>query len=192
MLLLSISEFFDKSNMPTEDDIHVKLKVCKGEEKLATPSDIVSGNFEEKEYYKIVEEDPTAGAGPNKWQEAILNWINSQSDSRYRPPTEYCGVNTPVFVKFDYPSDKDRINSNNFEIKVTPIAADAITRVELYIDNINVRNFEGQPYIYSATNVSNGVHTIKAVAKDSSGRQSEKIITIGINTDWNSSSTPTP
>ncbi|HLD92447.1 MAG TPA: PBP1A family penicillin-binding protein [Patescibacteria group bacterium] len=188
----SRSEFFDKSNMPTEDDIHVKLKVCKGEEKLATPSDIVSGNFEEKEYYKIVEEDPTAGAGPNKWQEAILNWINSQSDSRYRPPTEYCGVNTPVFVKFDYPSDKDRINSNNFEIKVTPIAADAITRVELYIDNINVRNFEGQPYIYSATNVSNGVHTIKAVAKDSSGRQSEKIITIGINTDWNSSSTPTP
>ena len=95
-------------------------------------------------------------------------------------------------MKFDYPSDKDRINSNNFEIKVTPIAADAITRVELYIDNINVRNFEGQPYIYSATNVSNGVHTIKAVAKDSSGRQSEKIITIGINTDWNSSSTPTP
>ena len=188
----SRSEFFDKSNMPTEDDIHVKLKVCKGEEKLATPSDIVSGNFEEKEYYKIVEEDPTAGAGPNKWQEAILNWINSQSDSRYRPPTEYCGVNTPVFVKFDYPSDKDRINSNNFEIKVTPIAADAITRVEFYIDNINVRNFEGQPYIYSATNVSNGVHTIKAVAKDSSGRQSEKIITIGINTDWNSSSTPTP
>ena len=186
------SEFFDKSSLPTGDDIHVKLKVCKNEGKLATPSDIASNNYEEKEYYVIKEEDPTAGAGQNKWQEAILNWINGQSDGRYHPPTEYCGTVNPINVEFDYPKDRDRINSNNFDIKVNPAATETITRVELYIDNNNVRNFDGQPYTYSATGISDGVHVIKAVAKDSSNRQSERIITIGVNVDWNSSSTPTP
>ena len=185
------SEFFDKSSLPTGDDIHVKLKICKNEGKLATPADIAGNNYDEKEYYKITEEDPTANGGPNKWQEAILNWINGQADERYRVPTEYCGTSNPINVEFDHPKDRDRVNSNSVDIKINPASVDVIVRVELYIDGANVRNFDGLPYTYTA-NLSDGVHVIRAVAKDNKDRQSERIITIGVNAEWNSSSTPTP
>ncbi|MDP3994303.1 MAG: PBP1A family penicillin-binding protein, partial [bacterium] len=93
-------EYFVKGTEPGEDPIHKKLKVCKNEGKLATPSDIAAGNYEEKEYFLFKEEDPTSGVGqPNRWQEGILNWLNTQSDTRYHPPTDYCG-SSPISVDF--------------------------------------------------------------------------------------------
>lgn len=179
----SRSEFFNNSSLPTNDDIHVKLKICKNEGKLATPSDIAANNYTESEFIKIIEEDPLANGRQNKWQEAILNWIHGQSDNRYKPPSEYCSMSNPINVEFDYPKDRERINSNTFEIKVNPVASDTITRVELYIDGTNVRNFDALPYTYTA-NLSDGIHVIKAVAKDSQNRQSDRNISIGVNTDW--------
>ena len=59
--------------------VHVKLKICKLDGKIATPADIASGNFDEKEYFIFKEEDPTGGIdGENMWQKGILNWGNLQ------------------------------------------------------------------------------------------------------------------
>jgi len=59
------SEYFIRGTEPGEDTVHLKLKVCKGEHGLATPSDIASGNYEEKEYFVFKEEDPTSSGGEN-------------------------------------------------------------------------------------------------------------------------------
>jgi 1A family penicillin-binding protein len=174
------SELFIKGSTPGEDSVHVKLKLCRNENKLANPSDVAANNYDEKEFFVFKEDFHP------KWQEGINSWLSGQADPRFRPPTEYCGSSNPINVEFDKPRDRDRIDANDFDIKIKPVSSSTISRVELYIDGTNIRNFDGPPYEHHAVSVSDGVHTIRAVAKDSGGHQSERIITIGVNTDWDS------
>jgi hypothetical protein len=168
------------------------LKVCKGDGRLATPSDISGGNYDEKEFFVIKEEDPTAGTGENKWQKGILEWISTQSDGRYRPPTEYCGTTNPVNVEFDYPTDRTSNLPNNFTIKVRADSTSKIVQIELEIDRVKKRTFDGPPFTYEVTDISNGVHEIRAKAKDEKGNESDRRITIGVNTSWDFTPTPSP
>ncbi len=183
-------EIFIKGTEPGDDPVHVKLKVCKNDGKIATPADIASGNYEEKEYFIFKEEDPTSDGGPNKWQEGILNWLSTQSDPRYHPPTEYCGATNPLSIDFDTPRDKDSNISSNFEVRLKADSTSDIKEVSLYIDGSLFRTFTKPPY---AANLSldKGVHRLKARAKDQDGHQSEREITIGVGVAWDYVS-PTP
>lgn len=185
-------EFFIRGREPGEDKVHVKLKLCKNDGKLANPSDVASGNYEEKEFFVFKEEDPTGGIlGQNKWQEGILNWLSTQSDPRYHPPTEYCGATNPVSVGFNEPGNESSNLNNQFEIKLRAESTSKIVRVELYIDDQNVRNYDGPPYTYSA-NLQDGVHKLKVVAKDEKNNQGENTITVGVKTNWNATPSPSP
>ncbi|MEK7061132.1 MAG: PBP1A family penicillin-binding protein, partial [Patescibacteria group bacterium] len=44
-------EYFIKGTEPGEDTVHMMLKVCKTDGKLANPSDIAGGNYDQKEYF---------------------------------------------------------------------------------------------------------------------------------------------
>ena len=180
-------ELFIKGSEAGEDIVHVKLKVCKNDGNLATPGDVSSGNYDEKEYFVFKEEDPTGP--PNRWQEGILSWLGGQGDSRYHPPRDYCGSSNPVVVDFVSPGDKSQLSSS-FTIKVKAESTSDIVRVEFYIDGSNVRNFDSPPYNYDASGLSDGIHTIRAMARDSNGKESDRTITIGVNVD--PSVTPTP
>lgn len=187
----SRGEIFIRGTEPSEDSVHVKLKVCKTDGKQATPSDISSGNYEEKEFFVFKEEDPTAASGgANKWQEGILTWLDTQSDSRYHPPGDYCGTQNPVNVEFVNPIDRSSDLPNSFTVKILADSTSDITQVSLEIDGKNVRNFDGPPY-EEPRNFENGVHTLRAIAKDSKGNQSDRTITIGIGVPWDYSS-PSP
>lgn len=180
----SRSEFFIKGMEPTDDTVHVKLKVCKTDGKLATPSDIAANNYDEREFYVLKEEDPTAGAGGvNRWQEGVLNWVASQTDGRYHPPTEYCGTQNPVNVEFINPTDRSSNLPSNFTIKFKADSTNDIVRAELFIDGASVRSYDGPPFTYEVS-LSDGVHTLKATAKDSDGKESERTITVGVNEAW--------
>ncbi|MEK7526260.1 MAG: hypothetical protein AAB546_02180, partial [Patescibacteria group bacterium] len=135
------------------------------------------------------EEDPFDP--PNRWQEGILSWLTTQSDSRYHPPTDYCGTANPVNVDFQSPRDQDSNLPNQFTIKVKADSTSEVTLLTLEIDGVNVRSFDALPYSYDA-DLETGVHTIAAVAKDSNGNQSDRVITIGVGVEWNASATPTP
>jgi len=184
-------ESFVKGTEPDEDPIHVKMKVCKNDGKIANPSDISSGNYDEKEFFLFKEEDPTAPNGPNKWQEAILSWLNGQTDPRYHPPTDYCGSTNPVNVDFIEPSDHSSDLGNDFTIKIKAESVTQIDQVELFVNGERVRGFTSTPYEYNIS-LPNGVHELKAKAKDKNGKESERTIKIGVKTAWDSSSTPTP
>ena len=185
-------EYFIKGTEPGEDPIHVKLKVCKTDGNLATPSDIAGGNYEEKEFFVFKEEDPTAGfGGQNRWQEGILAWLEGQSDWRYHPPNDYCGTSNPVNVEFVFPKDRDRV-SNDFTIKVRADSTSRIVQIELEIDGVKKRTFTGPPFEYEVKNLEDGVHTLRAIAKDENGRESDRKITIGVNVPWDYSPSPSP
>ena len=185
-------EKFIVGTEPGEDPVHMKLKVCKSDGKLATPSDISSGNYEEKEYFVFKEEDPFAkSSGVNKWQEGILSWTASHDDPRYRPPTEFCGTSNPVSVEFISPKDRSSNLSKKFTIEARADSTNDIVQLELEVDGARVRTFTNPPFRHEV-DLSDGVHKIKAKAKDSKGNESERTITIGVNVDWDYSPTPIP
>jgi hypothetical protein len=190
----SRNEKFIVGTEPREDPVHVKLKVCKSDGKIATPSDISSGNYEEKEYFVFKEEDPTAKSGdPNKWQEGILAWTATQGDSRYHPPTDYCGTSNPVGVVIVSPGDHSSNLPKKFNVEIRADSTNDIVQVELYVDGGKIRTFTGPPYKQDVE-LSDGVHIIMGKAKDANGNESDRSITIGVSVAWDysPSSTPTP
>ena len=58
--------------------------------------------------------------------------------------------------------------------------------MELEIDGTKVRTFTGPPFDYDA-DLSDGVHTLRAKAKDSNDKESDRSITVGVNTSWDAS-----
>lgn len=184
----SRTEYFVKGTEPGEDTVHTKLKICKNDGKLATPSDISSGNYEEREYFVFKEEDPTVAAGGvNKWQEGILAWLSGQSEPKYHPPSDYCEGSSTINVEFVNPKDQTSDLPPKFTIKVTASSTTNIVQMELEIDGTKVTSSSGSPLEYPVDNLSDGPHTFRAKAKDSNGKESDRQITIGVNSAWDAS-----
>ncbi|EKE06269.1 MAG: hypothetical protein ACD_19C00021G0001, partial [uncultured bacterium] len=184
-------EFFAKGSEPVEDDMHVNLKVCKSDGRLATPSDISGQNYDNKEYFVFKEEDPVSTDGKNRWQEAILNWTNGQSDSKYHPPTEYCGTTNPLSVEWTDPIDRISNLPNTFKIKIKATSTSNITMIEIYADGSKIRNIDSLPYEADIT-LNDGVHKLQVKAKDKDGHEKEHTITVGVNTVWDAGASPIP
>ncbi len=188
----SRNEYFVRGTEPLGDMVHVKLKICKSDGKLATPSDIAGGSYDEREFFVFKEEDPTAGAGePNKWQEGILNWLETQGDERYHPPNDYCGTSNPVNIEFLSPTDHTSNLPNTFNVKLLADSTSDIEQIELEVDGVKIRTFTGPPYSHDV-DLANGIHEIRARAKDKDGNESDRAITIGVNTTWDYTPPPTP
>ena len=177
-------EYFVRGTEPTLDDpIHLLLKVCKNDGKLATPSDISSNNFDYKEYFLFKEEDPTAGSGqPNRWQEAILNWMSTQTDDKYHPPTSYCGTSDPISIDFTGPRDGDSDISSSFTANYTVSSSSTLSEVKLSLDGTQkcTSNTGANTYKCDIGGVSSGSHTLSISAIDSENHQSSKSITINV------------
>ncbi len=173
------------------DTLHVKLKVCKSDGKLASPSDVAAGNYEEKEFFVFKENDPASSDGVNRWQLGIDEWLAGQTDSKYHPPTGYCGSGNPVNVEFTNPHDRDSNLPNKFSVKVRADSTEDIVQMELEVDGAKVRTFTKPPYEQDI-DLSDGVHTLRAKAKDSKDRESDRVITIGVNVAWDYSPSLSP
>ncbi len=186
------SEIFIKGSTPGEDTVHVMLKICKSEGKLANPGDIAGGNYDNKEFFVFKEEDPTSGGGTNRWQEGILNWLNGQADPRYHPPTDYCGTVNPVTVNFTNPVNESSNLGHDFLVKFKAESTSAIVHATLFIDGAEVRSYDAPPFEYQVNGMSDGIHTLKAKVRDANGKEGENTITIGVNTLWNATPTPAP
>ena len=178
----SKKEYFVKGTEPAGDDpIHKKIKVCKGEGKLANPADIGSGNYEEKEAYYFAEED-------SKWQEGVTAWLAGQADSKYHPPSDYCTGGNPLWIVVVEPGDKSRINSNDVKFDLDIQDPNKVTSVEFYVDGSLKQTLTGTPWEVTI-NIPDGSHQIDIKAKDDKGNDGSRRLYIGVNQDWQS---PTP
>lgn len=188
----SRQEKFIDGTQPGEDPVHMKLKVCKNDGKLATPSDVAAGNYDEREFYIFKETDPVSTDGVNRWQDGINAWLATQTDGKYHPPTDYCGTANPVNVEFKYPTDRTSNLSNKFTVEIRPDSTATITEVTLDVDGNRVRVWNTPPF-KEDVDLTSGVHSLRARARDSNGKESERVITIGVNTNWDANQqTPTP
>jgi len=175
-------EYFIKGTEPTgADPIHTKLKLCKGQDKLASETLIAKGDYEEKEFIVLKEEDP-AGGGRNRYQEAIDAWRAAQDDGRYKFPTDYCGESDDVVVQIEFPADKGKVDSR-FTIKAKAVSNYSISKVEFYVDGDKKKTVTDKPY-ETELNLSTGTYKLKVRAEDEKGHSGETTINIGVNVEW--------
>lgn len=186
------SDYFIDGMQPTvSDPIHLKLKICKGANGLATPEDINNNNFDYKEFYKLNEEDPVSGDGINRWQLGIDQWISTQENKDvYNPPSGYCRSGGMVTVHIDTPNDQATVG-NNIDIKVSTNSVNKVTQAVLNIDGQDVKTWTEKPYEVSLT-LPDGPHSLKVRVTDKDGNTATNEVKIGVNTPWTGFPTPTP
>lgn len=191
----SRKEYVIKGTLPVlPDPIHAKLKLCRGENKLATDAKIASADYDEKEFIVLKEDDPYSEDGKNRWQDAINAWVNGQSDDKYKAPTEYCGDVTDVSARIAEPQDERTYSTQEIDIKLTADSGDGIEKLELWVngslrETINGRSYEGK------LNLPTGRYTIYAKAKARNGKEAtSNTVRIGTGgADWREPSpVPTP
>lgn len=169
----------------------MKLKVCKDQFGLATPDDIASSNYNEKEFLSFKEDDLVSKDGKNRWQEGIDTWIGQQVDKdKYNVPTGYCRTGGRVNVGIDSPAHESTVG-NTFEVKITTNSLVKITEVKLWVDNVEKKTWSERPFEMNLT-LENGPHTIKVKATDRDGNSQEREARIGVNIPWNGTLSPTP
>lgn len=157
------------------DPIHQKLRLCKGQAKLATEAQIASGDYEEKEFVSLREEDPYSQDGRNRWQEGIDAWIAGTEGDRYRPPSEYCGDQESLFIKFERPENEKTFNQEEVEVRVEAGSGAGIEKMEIIADGRVLETVENREYQGKIT-LPAGRHTVwvKVYSRDGKTQESEK------------------
>lgn len=188
------AEYFIDGTIPDGiDPIHTKIQVCKSDGKLAGPVEIAKGDAESKEFIVLKAPSGLTESTIQKWQEGIDEWIGTQEDGRYRPPTEKCESGDGLIVQAVTPTDQTRINNNDFDWEAKIITDKTINKVEIFVDGTSRQTLTSAPW-RSNINLSDGTYTLKLKARVDGGQEAETDeIRIGINRDWDyQSPTPTP
>ncbi len=183
--------FIDGTQPVGADPIHLQAKVCKDKAGLATPEDITNNNFNTKEFFKFVEDDPVSTDGKNRWQEGIDGWIATQADKdKYFPPTSYCRTDGMVTVNFDSPSDHQTV-SNTFDVVISTSSLKKINEVKLWVNGTESKTWSERPF-ETSLHLDDGLYTLKVRATDKDGASNEREIKIGVNKPWDWTPSPTP
>lgn len=184
-------EFFTSGTEPMDPaPIYQTLKISrKDTNKLASNVEIATGDYDEKSFVVLHEEDPVSTDGKNRWQDGIDAWLAGQADSKYKPPRDtYQGSSNQMVLSVKNPQDQAQINDNTVTVEAEAISNNEIEQIEIFIDGTRVRQTTNKT-ISETINVNNGQITIKVKATDKKGAVSEREIHVGINEPY---ATPTP
>ncbi len=174
------TDIFAEWQLPEgQDDVHVRVKVCKSNGLLA--SDNVSSDLtEERIYTKIVSEKPD---NPN-WENPVRAWANARGWNN-SPPQDKCDVsNIPTSIIINSPSNGVDV-SGPLVINATVSSSYSIKSVSFYIDDVSIGNDDSSPYeiSYDFDNLTKGNHKITAIADDSNGGNVKTSIDINVTKD---------
>jgi hypothetical protein len=165
------SEYVIKGTLPSlPDPIHTKLKLCRGQNKLATVIDINRNEFEEKEYFVFTED--FAQSGVKSWQQSIDAWLQTQGDEKYRPPTDYCGSVDEVSVSLESPAHEQNISGSEVAVRVKVATHSEVDRVEIFVNGTKRETLADRPYEVILP-LSPGKYTIRAKAYREDGKSGE-------------------
>jgi membrane peptidoglycan carboxypeptidase len=193
----SRSEYVISGTLPSlPDPIHTKLKLCGGQNRLATAGQVAGGTYEEKEFFVFKEDDPFASAGVNKWQEGIDAWLSTQGDARYNPPTEFCEGGASSAVRVNSPVNERNYDGNEIEVDIDVIADKSIEKVDIMVDGSRKETLTSRPF-RTKINLSPGSYELRGRATLEGGEVVESgVLKIGVGgIGWdgvNLNATPVP
>jgi 1A family penicillin-binding protein len=194
------SEYFVEGTEPkTIAPFYKKLKISKADKnKLANDVEIRTGNFEEKEFIVLTEDDPVSTDGRNRWQEGIDEWIKNQSDEKYKPPKEASSTNAEeVIVSIKSPSDKANLTDKNIQVRAKITSLYSLKKVEIYLNDQKMKDFmEDKKEIDENFVVDdNKTYSLKIRAVNEKDKTGESTVRFGVNKPWDyqePTSTPIP
>jgi 1A family penicillin-binding protein len=155
---------------PLPDPIHRKIRLCRGQDKLATPYSVEINEFEEKVFITPTE-DKVLGKLPS-WKEQNQAWAASQGDSKFKAPTEYCDGGNELVVKLDKPGDKSNIDENEVTVEARVISTQAVTKVEVYVNGVRRETLSERPYT-TTLSLADGKYTLRVKAFLDNGETKE-------------------
>ncbi len=187
------SEYYIEGTEPKDvSSYYKKLKISKANGKIANDVEIKKGEYEEKEFIVITENDPVSTDGRNRWQEAIDEWRKGQGDDKFKYPTETSDASSDsVVVSIKDPDDHETVANNvNIVAKITSI--NNIKEIKILVNGSEVKKLDGdRDEINETINLSDGVYEIKVTAKNEKDKQGDSTIKIGVNKPWDYQTAPT-
>jgi len=191
----SYKEWFINGSIPTgPDPIHTKVKLCKNDPAhLADPVSISQGNYDEKEFIVIKENDPLTAKG--LWQKGIDDWVAKQTDPLYKVPTMVCGATSAMDIQISTPTNHGRVDGDQVTVRFSVVSSKPVVEARIYLDGSVAKSFtDAGPYSASIP-VTTGQHSIRVWAKNNEGVEDSKTNDFAVNMDWISPTptlTPTP
>lgn len=186
-------EFFIKGTEPTGvASIYRKLKISKSSGKIANPVEIASGAYDEKEFIVFEEKDVVSSDGINRWQEGIIEWLKTQSDPKYKPPTETSSERTDdVIMNINDPQDQRQYDDHDVKISGEAFSLGNIKEIIVRIDGNEMDKVSNTNSYSRVFNLNTGPHTIQMTAKDDRGKEATGQVKIGVKVAWDAEA-PSP
>ena len=154
---------------------------------MANDIEIKSGNFEEKDCYVVVENDPNAIEGKNKWQEGIDEWRREQGDDKWKCPTEMSDNRSEdVLVSIKSPSDKTTVSGKEVTVKVKITTINSLKNVKIFLNDKEMKNYNEDKRDIEETfkDLSDDVYKLKVRATNDKEKSGESEIKFGLNKAW--------
>ncbi len=190
------SEYFiDGTEPKSPSDMYKKVKVSRSDNsRLANEVEIRSGDYDEKDYIVLKENDPISTDGRNRWQEAIDAWIDSQADERFKVPRSTSeSRQDEIVVRIKEPGNETRTDSNSVRIRANIASLSRVRKVEVWANNTNIATYnEDRKDVDETVNLSNGQYSIRVRAENEKGQSNESTVKIGVGMDWNAQPTSVP
>jgi len=192
------SEYFIEGSEPKDiSPFYKKIKISKITGKIANEVEIKTGNFEEKEFIIIIENDPLSQDGVNRWQEAINKWVNEQTDQKFKPPKEISDASSnEVMVSIKNPMGNTTVNNNSFNINAKIISLLKIKNIKIKLNGNEIKSInEDKKEISEPITLSDGIYELQIIATNEKDKSGESTIKFGVNKPWDyqeSSYTITP
>ncbi len=183
------SEYFIEGSEPKDvSPFYKKLKISKANGKLANEVEVKTGNYDEKEFIVISENDPVSTDGKNRWQEAIDQWRNSQADDKYKYPTETSDASADsIVVSIKSPGDHSQMSTNDVTVNAKITSVDPIKNIKIYANGTEKKSLDGDnKEINETIHLDDGTYDLKVVATNNKDKQGQAGVSIGVNKPWNS------
>lgn len=178
------SEYFVKGTQPQkESEFYQKLKISKSSGALANVTEVAKGDYLEKEFFVVKEQDPLSTDGKNRWQEGIDDWAKQQSDDRWKPPTETSKESLDELkIQILEPKNESKLSENEFRVFAKAFSNYPLKSFELLI-NSQSKFKTNETVIDKSLYLENGIYKLLFKAINEKGNETTKEYTIGINLD---------
>ncbi|MEI7791986.1 MAG: PBP1A family penicillin-binding protein [Candidatus Berkelbacteria bacterium] len=169
------TDIFTSWQAPKEkDDVHKKVRVCKGTNNLA-PDNAPATVVEEKIVTVIHSEKPD---NPN-WENPVMAWA-TENGMVSNMPTGTCDFASLLPTISIVSPTNNAVVSGSADITATAGGANPIAKVEYFIDGISIGDVVAAPYnlTYDFSLLADGSHKISAIATDSQGTTGSTEVTV--------------
>lgn len=173
----TITDIFTRWQVPTEnDDVHVRVRVCK-ENGLLADGSIPDNLAELRTFVNVHSEKPD---NPN-WEGPVQAWAVANGLTN-KPPTQKCQQgNVNPTIDITSPADGQEV-SGVMDITASASAPSGVKQVDFLIDGTGISSDTTAPYgaSYDTAFLSAGNHKITATVTSNSNSTASKDITVKV------------